>query len=94
MTASNSSGVRLSSVFLRLPATWWACQDRFLLQVALNVHGQAFDGFVSASAVLFQALDDNPVQITVELRPQPERFDLAHPGGPGEFLVAQRFQFD
>src|SRR5204862_5515892 len=71
----------------------WTRENSFLLQVTLYVHCQSVGCRITARAVLLQALKHNPIQITAKLRQQPGRFDVSLPGGLGQFLVSECFDF-
>src|SRR5206468_11130200 len=67
-----------------------AGRDWLVVQVALNVHRQPVGGFVPATAVFFQALHHDPIQVTAEDVDELRGVQAAAFGGSRQLFAYQR----
>ena len=63
--------------------------DRFVVEMPLEVGRQAVGRLVTSAAILFQALHHNPVQVAPEQMDQPGRFDRTPFGRRGQALAGE-----
>ncbi len=68
--------VSLDELAEAIPRRWRPCVNRLIVEIALDIAGEAVRGFVAAIAVLLHRLHDDPVQLAADQLGQLRRFGL------------------